>query len=521
VNATLKHALVFVLCLVGTGAIHHSQSESTIEGVVLEAATARPLQGVRVSLMDSAEPEFIFGALPTVGSGVVTDDQGRFRIEAPAGRFRVVPSLDGYVFSRPERFRAPREPGVWISVATGQRVEGVGLRLVREGVIRGVVLDASGQAVPGGSAFLSRYRYDQYGSRRLSGIPGVYFPGSAYSFVRFNDRGEFRLFGLPPGDYYLQFSGGGSTVLYPGTTDESKAVEIHLNAGEEKDLGTITLPPAEKKTSVRLRLMSGSEPVFPTSVRIQYGTTSMLLISREQRDAVTVPLAPGAYDLIVAAGGLLGATAQFASVSLRVGDTEIEQAVSLRPGLRLAATLVLEEAGRSSLNGVRCQLHQESPSALVNCSQSEAIPGFYRLELTPPKEAYVVSATASSRDVLRDGLELQADTELQIVLATPGAVLTGKVSSRSGEPLRDAVVALVPDAPLRNAGPLYRSGATDQNGSFELRGAAPGSYHLFAWPELEGAAYRNADFMKQFEDGGKAVRIERPERVSVDITASP
>jgi hypothetical protein len=39
--------------------------------------------------------------------------------------------------------------------------------------------------------------------------------------------------------------------------------------------------------------------------------------------------------------------------------------------------------------------------------------------------------------------------------------------------------------------------------------------------ELEGAAYRNADFMKQFEDGGKAVRIERPERISVDITALP
>jgi hypothetical protein len=249
----------------------------------------------------------------------------------------------------------------------------------------------------------------------------------------------------------------------------------------------------------------------------------MLLISSEQRDAVTVQLASGPYDLIVSAGpgGLLGQSL-FAKVSLQVGNSEIEQEVSLRPGLRLATALVLQEAGlRSSLTGVRCQLHQESPSALVNCSQSQAIPGFYRLELTPPAEAYIVSATASGRDVLRDGLELQTDTELQIVLATPGAVLTGKVSSTSGESLPDAVVALVPDAPFRNAGPLYRSGASDQNGSFELRGVAPGSYRLFAWPELEGAAYRNADFIRRFEDGGKAVRIEKPERISVDITASP
>jgi hypothetical protein len=521
-NATLKHALVFVLCLVGTGAIHQSQSESTIEGVVLEAATNRPLRGVRVSLLDSPEPEFIFGALPTVGSGAVTDDQGRFRIEAPAGRFRVVPSLDGYVFSRPERLRAPREPGVWISVGTGQRVEGVELHLVREAVIRGVVLDASGQAVPGGSAFLSRYRYDRYGSRRLSGIPGVYYPGSAYSFVRFNDRGEFRLYGLPPGDYYLRLSGGRSNVFYPGTTDESKAVEIHLNPGQEKDVGTITLPPAERRTPVRFRLMNGEEPISGGMVSIQYGDASMLILGRPGQEDVTVSLVPGFYDMVVATG-MLGRQSLFARLSLQVGDSEIEQQVSLRSGFRLTTSLAMEEVGgQRPVTGVRCQLYQESPYALVNCYQDQlVVPGLYRLELTPPEDAYIVSATVSDRDVLRDGLELQTDTELQIVLATPGAVLTGKVSSTSGESLPDAVVALVPDAPLRNAGPLYRSGASDQNGSFELRGVAPGSYRLFAWPELEGAAYRDAPFMKQFEDGGKAVKIERPERISVDITASP
>ena len=64
---------------------------------------------------------------------------------------------------------------------------------------------------------------------------------------------------------------------------------------------------------------------------------------------------------------------------------------------------------------------------------------------------------------------------------------------------------------------LFRSIA-DPNGRFEIHGIAPGSYKLFAWPELEGAAYRNADFMQEFEQRGKPVKIQKRDRVSTDLT---
>jgi hypothetical protein len=92
----------------------------------------------------------------------------------------------------------------------------------------------------------------------------------------------------------------------------------------------------------------------------------------------------------------------------------------------------------------------------------------------------------------------------------------------SGAKLADAVVVLVPDPPLRSAGLRYRTAISDVNGKFELRGIAPGSYHLFAWTELEGAAYRNADFMKDFEGKGVPIKVvEGIDGLSQNITPLP
>lgn len=136
-----------------------------------------------------------------------------------------------------------------------------------------------------------------------------------------------------------------------------------------------------------------------------------------------------------------------------------------------------------------------------------------------PTDAYVASATVGNRNILVDGVELKGDTELNIAVRTPGATIEGVVSDLKGQKLSDAVVALVPDGPLRGAGPLYRSIITDVQGRYEIRGVAPGSYHLFAWTELEGSAFRNAEFMKEFDEKGEPVRIDRADQTLVNLRA--
>jgi len=175
--------------------------------------------------------------------------------------------------------------------------------------------------------------------------------------------------------------------------------------------------------------------------------------------------------------------------------------------------------------GLECRLISETDPSLVIggsvCIGAQFPAGSYRLELGDlPTDQYVQSVTIGDRDVLAEGIRLQGDVDLQIVLATRGAVLEGVVKNPAGEKLSDAVVVLAPAAPYRSTGgPLYRSTISDVSGNFELRGIAPGNYHLFAWPDLEGPSYRNAEFMKKYEDKGKAIRIEKGSNSTTEVTS--
>src|SRR6185295_9124914 len=98
-------------------------------------------------------------------------------------------------------------------------------------------------------------------------------------------------------------------------------------------------------------------------------------------------------------------------------------------------------------------------------------------------------------------------TDLTILLDAPGGIIEGTINNAEGMPLQSAIAALVPEAPYRTAGPLYRTVTSDVKGRFELRGIRPGAYRLYAWSDLEGPAYRNEEFMKAFEDMGKRIEI--------------
>lgn len=72
---------------------------------------------------------------------------------------------------------------------------------------------------------------------------------------------------------------------------------------------------------------------------------------------------------------------------------------------------------------------------------------------------------------------------------------------------------LVPDSRARH---LYRTATTGENGAFTIRGVAPGSYQVVAWSNLNGAAYKNSDFMRAYAARGIPLIVERNGRVVVE-----
>jgi hypothetical protein len=154
-----------------------------ISGRVVAADSGRPVKRARVFLSAAELPG---------GRGVLTDDSGAFELaELPAGRYTMSVSKSGFV-SISYGQRRPLMAGTPIQLADGQQMKGVTMSLPRGSVIAGHVYDETGDAMPGVLVRVLRYQYQQ-GDRRLTPA------GTAQT----DDLGQYRVWGLMPGDYYV------------------------------------------------------------------------------------------------------------------------------------------------------------------------------------------------------------------------------------------------------------------------------------------------------------------------------
>jgi len=217
-----------------------------IAGRVTVEGTNTPLAGVRVMLIPAAPRMGMMGMPPQA----TTDQDGRYAFERVSpGSYRIQVEKAGY---------APmgdQSAARTIQVAAGQSANGVDLQLQKGAVITGRVLDAAGEPIP---------ELRVMAMRRVSppGLPPRLLPaGSGGQGQQTNDLGEFRISGLPPGEFYVaamptprhmpMFGGPGAdmttararparqartttaTTFYPGTSDQATALPIAVAAGAE------------------------------------------------------------------------------------------------------------------------------------------------------------------------------------------------------------------------------------------------------------------------------------------------
>jgi protocatechuate 3,4-dioxygenase beta subunit len=206
------------------------QEASTIEGRVVNAATGDPLGKAAVTLT------------PTDGDGAfkngernytaTSDSAGSFAIrDIEPGEYRLHVSRQGYLLAW-YGARRPEQQGTVIDLRSATDMKAVEIRLTRQGVITGRVLDADGEPFEGARVQLLR---SQYVSGKRTPVPkndGIT-----------NDLGEYRFAGLAPGKYFLYARHTESQPLppetgetyaatyYPNALDAASAVPIDVNAG--------------------------------------------------------------------------------------------------------------------------------------------------------------------------------------------------------------------------------------------------------------------------------------------------
>ena len=143
----------------------------------------------------------------------LTDAEGRFEFrELPAGRFTLQATKSGFVNVQYGQTR-PFESGKPIELADKQSLDNADISMPRGSVIAGRIVDEFGDAIPDVSVTAMRQTW-QNGRRRLVPSPG--------RVAQTNDLGQFRIYGLPPGDYYV------SATLRSGALE---MIEMELMGG--------------------------------------------------------------------------------------------------------------------------------------------------------------------------------------------------------------------------------------------------------------------------------------------------
>jgi hypothetical protein len=248
-----------------------------IRGRIIDTATGRGLSRVEVRAGPNA-PEF-------PNRIVMTDGDGRYEIKGlPAETYMINVMKPNYVRASwgAERVEGP---GKRIPLAEGQVLEKIDVRLTRAGVVTGTIVDEFGDPVTDVSVTAMRYQYVQ-GSRRL--MPSGRGSGT-------NDIGEFRVYGLSPGQYYISATLRSFSVINTDTTDRSGyATTFYPGTGNVAEAQRLTIAPGQTVTGINLTLL----PIQTVKVS---GTAT---------DAEGKPLAGGMILVMPRLGtGVVGATA--------------------------------------------------------------------------------------------------------------------------------------------------------------------------------------------------------------------
>jgi hypothetical protein len=149
-----------------------------------------------------------------------TDDRGRFTFAGlPAGNATLMAGKPAYVTTYNGARRPGATNGVPIGLTAGEQVN-VTIRLPRGGVITGTVFDEDGRPVPSTSVRIHQIVVSPSGERSLVNYSsGALIPST-------DDRGMYRVYGLPAGNYAVSVQPRVGGVAGGGDLRQSTAAEL-------------------------------------------------------------------------------------------------------------------------------------------------------------------------------------------------------------------------------------------------------------------------------------------------------
>jgi hypothetical protein len=511
---------------------------ASIHGRVTSADTGAPIRRAEVRALNERGSSRL----------ATTDGDGRYELrDLPAGEYRLTVSKTGYV-SLAYGQRRPFEAAEAITLAQGQKTA-ADVLLPRAGAIAGRIVDDAGEPLARARVQALRARMVE-GRRRLQ-------PAGPVDVS--DDTGAFRLYGLPPGDYYVSAtprevermvpgapagSAGRSTMAtyYPGTMSLEEAQRITVGVSTESR-ADMQLGPMRAATVSGIVLASNGRPAGDSQVTLQSEIVSMgasaivaglppLMVSGHTGPDGTFVLPgvpPGPYVLQASVSPELAfapgqqatykmiRAGEHGSMPVVVGGADVAGlTVTTGVGGELEGAFLRDPAATQALpRGLSVQIsgtHHIAASRMTNAEAGTfrlaGVRGPVHLQVEGLPEGWAVKTIFADRvDVTDQPIEAKngATVAVGIVLTDRVTELTGTVAPASatdtGRRDHSVVVFAVDPAKWRYPSRYLRTVRADETGAFRMT-ALPGDerYLAVAVNYLEEGEGSDPEFLERMRD---------------------
>lgn len=496
-----------------------SAAKAGIAGTIVNATTSEPVRRAKVTLEPTRNGSASYGAQ--------TDAMGHFEIkDIDAGAYRAVIEHAGYL-PTPHVSGVPNEIPVSLTLKPKERLRDVVLRATPSSVLTGRVFDQDGDPAQAFQVQALRYSFVN-GKRQLQ---------SAGSSIT-NDLGEYRLYGLSPGQFYVSAASMNESqngpegperyvgTYYPQALDIEGAAPIVVHEGEQVP-GINIWAKLSRLVELRGRVMSPSGG-------LKAGST-VITITRASPDAAELSfnatrgtdteghfqfagIPPGTYALAAVyndEGGQLAA-----AETLEVRSTNLDNIdLALNRGLVVSGRIQSEGVTASNLKSLRVMLQPDTimPTGTVEAdvrpdgtfSVAGVLPDQYTVEVFGlPDEYYVKSVHAGAQESSRGKIDFRQPVGPLSIVVRLGATISGSVVGDDGQPAVGTDVVVVPMSQQSDEGQAYKTVASDREGKFRFVGIAPGTYQVFAITGVDPDSYMNPDFIASVQSFAASVTVQ-------------
>ncbi len=518
----------------------------TLSGKVTNAVTGEPIAKAEVTV-DGRSAQ-----APTAGwYMVVTDARGEYEAKGIApGQYRISAIRAGYSTD----YRSPEGWNRQVPLTPGQNAADIDLKMTPQAVIAGQVVSSGGDGMPGYYVTPCNLRFSSEAGRQMM--------VETQGYTETDDRGAFRIYGLPPGTFYLYVypspprTATGTELdhsahpreeadvpsYYPGVTDQNGAAPIQLAAGQAVEGIVVKLVRARVTNvkghvvdqtgmagrRVRLALVPGAGP-YPGSPT--YATVG------PQGEFEIREIPEGSYTVQPrAVAGMTQMT--YGPQTFVVGQTPVENLDLYLPGPgEIIGRLTVEGDKPLDPRALRVGLQvpwSPDPNFRVTPAVPDEAGTFHLSSINPeryvfdvqnlPDGFYVKTARMGNVDAWEGGVDLTngGGGSAEIVVSGTAAAVSGTVRSGDGNPVSGSTVALVPQETAKQRKPaFYRSAKTDAGGAFHFGSLPPGEYKLYAWQQVDDGAWVSGDFLRPFENHAAAITLRESDTQTVDLKIIP